>query len=198
MEKTGGWGAPSLLWWCGLGGFRGFGHFHLRLGHRLSQHRDSEGDWSDPCRKGPGQRAGVGRGRGRDRAGTGGDREAAAPPPGGAAWTSEQRRLGNYLSASSVPHNWLSFASSQLEWECSRSLEGESSHHKRLPKIRSPPPCCTDQQLRQPALPGPPAPSQVTLTPPKDPPAPGEGPGLPSPYLAPPPPPPPPGEVAPL
>lgn len=31
---------------------------------------------------------------------------------------------GNYLSASSVPHNWLSFASSLLGWECTKSLEG--------------------------------------------------------------------------
>lgn len=52
-------------------------------------------------------------------------------PPG---W----RRLGNYLSASSVPHNWLSFANSQLGWEGAKSLEGASSRHKTLPKISGP------------------------------------------------------------
>lgn len=47
---------------------------------------------------------------------------------------------GNYLSAPSVPHNWLFFANSLLEWERTKSLEGASSHHKRLPKIKRPSP----------------------------------------------------------
>lgn len=47
---------------------------------------------------------------------------------------------GNSLSASSVPHNWLSFANLLLGWECTKSPKGASSHYERLPKIRDPSP----------------------------------------------------------
>ena len=74
------------------------------------------------------------------------------------------RRLGNYLSASSVPHNWLSFANSQLGWEGAKSLEGASSRHKTLPKISGPfPPAVEINSSGSPSLRVPSAQSQATL-----------------------------------
>jgi hypothetical protein len=72
-------------------------------------------------------------------------------------------RLGGFLSASSVPHNWLSFASSLLGWESSKSLEGKASHHKKLPKIRGLLPGGEIHSSGSLALPVPSAQSQVTL-----------------------------------
>lgn len=89
---------------------------------------------------------------------------------------------GNYLSASSVPHNWLFFANSLLGWECTKSLEGAWSHHKRLPEIKRPPPRCKIISSGSPALP---VPSARSLAP--WPSSSQQGSRTSSPYLSPPP-----------